>query len=325
MPKVSVIVPAYNREKYIGQCLDSILNQTYKDLEIIVVDDGSTDSTPEMVEEYRRRYGEKIKFKRLERNRGQSVATNEGIKMAEGEYIAFCDSDDWFHPERIEKMVKVLEENPSKVLVSSNDYIVRENGEIKGTLYKIPVMEHKPYNVFLACIERLAGFTLYWPFMCRRYILELDNFDPALVMGNDKDIILRLAYRYPEGFIGINEFLYFRRQHPSQITKIFSKGTSKFEYIRVLPFYHKFVRLWRRDLALPQEIRARYLALRTKGIRWFATVLLEEGHYKEAFEFYKEIIQDEPLPLRFIYKLFMICPSSGRLAIKFYHLLKGIR
>jgi hypothetical protein len=161
--------------------------------------------------------------------------------------------------------------------------------------------------------------------MCRRYILELDNFDPALVMGNDKDIILRLAYRYPEGFIGINEPLYFRRQHPSQITEIFLKGTSKSANIRRLPFYRKFVRLWRRDLALPQEIRARYLVLRTKVIRWFANALLKEGHYKEAFEFYMDIIQDEPLPLRIIYKLFMIYPFFGKLAIKFYHLLKGIR
>jgi tetratricopeptide (TPR) repeat protein len=130
--------------------------------------------------------------------------------------------------------------------------------------------------------------------------------------------MIRIAYRYPQGFIFLNEPLYYKRNHPE-------RATTHTSYLEQIPFYRKFVSLWRRDLALPQEIRARYLALRTKGIRWFATVLLEEGHYKEAFEFYKEIIQDEPLPLRFIYKLFMICPSSGRLAIKFYHLLKGIR
>jgi glycosyltransferase involved in cell wall biosynthesis len=277
------------------------------------------------VEEYRRRYGEKVKFKRLEKNRGPSFARNEGIKLAEGEYIAFCDSDDWFHPERIEKMVKVLEENPLKVVVASNAYITDENGEIKGLDVSNNIFLNKPYDAFLISLENLGKQAIFEPFMCRRSALERDKFDPAIVGTEDKDISLRLAYPHPEGFLFLNEPLYFIRQHPSQISRIFHEGASQRNYIHLLPFYRKFVRLWRRDLVLPQEIKARYLALRTRAIRWFANALLKEGYYEEAFQFYKEIIKDEPFPLRLAYKLFMLFPSLGKFGIKFWHFLRGVK
>jgi glycosyltransferase involved in cell wall biosynthesis len=299
--------------------LDSILNQTYKDLEIIVVDDGSTDSTPDIVEEYQRRYGEKIKLKRLERNRGPSFARNEGIKLAEGEYIAFCDSDDWFHPERIEKMVKVLADNSNIVFVSTNGYYFdEEKGEIDGLRVENPPLDEISRNAFLISLEYLKKWVLFWPFMVRKFVLKEELFDPGIRKGEDTDLMIRIAYRYPQGFIFLNEPLYYKRNHPE-------RATTHTSYLEQIPFYRKFVSLWRRDLALPQEIRARYLALRTKFIRWFANALLKEGHYKEAFQFYKEIIKDEPFPLRLAYKLFMLFPSLGKFGIKFWHFLRGVK
>lgn len=92
--KISVIVPAYNVEKYIRRCLDSLINQTYQNLEIIVVDDGSTDRTGDMAEEYAARFPEKV-FCYHQGNRGQAMARNFGIGKATGEYIGFVDSDDF--------------------------------------------------------------------------------------------------------------------------------------------------------------------------------------------------------------------------------------
>jgi len=322
MPKVSVIVPAYNREKYIGECLDSLLSQTYGDLEVIVVDDGSTDSTPEIAEEYRRRYGEKVKLKRLKENSGLSVASNEGIRMAEGELICFCDSDDWFHPQRVEKMVKALEENPQKVVIGTNIVLYDETeGKEVGVISRGIFSQKLGENAFLAVLENLYKHgccALGGVFMARRFVFEEEFYDPTLSRGQDGDLVLRLAYRYPQGFLFIDEPLYFWRQHSGQLTKNPAEGY-------VSPLYFKFPRFWRRDLALPPEDRERYLSLRKHIIRQNANTLLREGYYKEAFEFYREIMVDEPLPLRLIYRFFMLFPFGGRLAINLWHSLKGVK
>lgn len=93
MSKISLIVPCYNVEKYLDRCMESILNQTHKDLEIILVDDGSPDRVPEMCDEYAKKDSRvKVVHKK---NAGLGMACNSGIEVASGEYIAFCDSDDW--------------------------------------------------------------------------------------------------------------------------------------------------------------------------------------------------------------------------------------
>ena len=103
--KVSVIVPVYNVEKYIRQCLESIINQTYKNLEIIVVNDGTKDNSMKIVEEYLS--DERIKVINKE-NGGIASARNRGIDEATGEYISFVDSDDWLELNTYEKLVEII-------------------------------------------------------------------------------------------------------------------------------------------------------------------------------------------------------------------------
>lgn len=105
-PKVSVIIPTYNRAHLIGRAIKSVLNQTYKDFEIIIVDDGSTDKTEEVVKDFK---DERVRYIRREKNKGGSAARNTGIKAARGEYIAFQDSDDEWLPEKLEKQMKAFE------------------------------------------------------------------------------------------------------------------------------------------------------------------------------------------------------------------------
>ena len=107
-PLISVIVPVYNVEKYLNRCIDSILNQTFKQIEIILVDDGSTDKSPIICDEYCDRY-ENIKVIHKENNR-VSAARNDGIKIASGKYIALVDSDDWIEPNMLEEMYNKAEE-----------------------------------------------------------------------------------------------------------------------------------------------------------------------------------------------------------------------
>ncbi len=108
-PLVSVIIAAYNVEKYVAEAVDSVLNQTYKNIEIIVVDDGSTDSTREALEPYIKQ--NKIKYIYQE-NKRLAAARNTGLRISKGEYIAILDSDDLFLPEKIEKQVDFLENHP---------------------------------------------------------------------------------------------------------------------------------------------------------------------------------------------------------------------
>ncbi|MBP3463609.1 MAG: glycosyltransferase [Clostridia bacterium] len=110
MPKLSVIVPIYNAEKYIERCLKSILSQTFKDLEIILVNDGSTDNSQEIIEKYSSKYPDLIKFFAKE-NGGQATARNLGIEKASGEYIAFVDIDDYLELDAYEKAIEYIEKN----------------------------------------------------------------------------------------------------------------------------------------------------------------------------------------------------------------------
>ena len=103
MPKVSVIVPVYNVEKYIDKCLKSLVNQTLSDIEIIVVNDGSTDNSETIIKQYLEKYQNKIKYV-IKQNGGLSDARNYGMKFATGEYIAFLDSDDYVDNTIYEKM-----------------------------------------------------------------------------------------------------------------------------------------------------------------------------------------------------------------------------
>ena len=109
-PKVSVIIPCYNRERFIKETIESVLRQTYPNIEIITIDDGCTDSTRRILEEF------KGTIKILEHpgraNKGQSASLNLGIRNSNGKYIALLDSDDLFAPLKIDRQVEFLEENP---------------------------------------------------------------------------------------------------------------------------------------------------------------------------------------------------------------------
>lgn len=115
MPKVSVIIPVYNVEKYLGECLDSVLRQTLKDIEIICVDDGSTDGSPKMLAEYAAK-DSRIRII-TQPNGGLSAARNAGMDAANGKYIYFLDSDDWIVPDALEQSVEICERDNLDQLV----------------------------------------------------------------------------------------------------------------------------------------------------------------------------------------------------------------
>lgn len=127
-PAVSIIMPCYNTEKYIRKTMCSIFSQTFTDFELIMVDDGSTDSTPALLDDYAKQYPDKIRVFHKE-NGGQSTARNLAIDEAKGEYILFWDSDDYADVDLIETLITAARENNSEVVIGGSHYI-DENGYV---------------------------------------------------------------------------------------------------------------------------------------------------------------------------------------------------
>ena len=119
MPLVTIVIPVYNAEKYVNRCIDSVINQTYAQLDIIIIDDGSNDKTGLLLDKYTE-IDSRITIIHKKINEGVSAARNTGINIAKGQLISFCDCDDYYDLDRIEKMVSIWMKTPGCNLVSSD-------------------------------------------------------------------------------------------------------------------------------------------------------------------------------------------------------------
>lgn len=127
---ISVVIPTYNAEAFLAESINSILSQTHKDLEVVVVDDGSTDSTPDLIEYFAKK-DKRVRYFRLPENKGISYARNVGMRESLGEYIAVMDADDISSPTRLKKQLKALKGD----FVYSSYFLADEHGHIVGTHY----------------------------------------------------------------------------------------------------------------------------------------------------------------------------------------------
>lgn len=129
-PNVSVITPVYNAEKFLKETIDSVLKQSYKDFEYLLIDDCSTDNSPEIVKAYAEK-DSRVKYIKLQENSGAAVARNTGLEHAQGRYIAFVDSDDLWYPEKLEKQLTFMQENNEAFTYTKYEHIT-EDGEIQS-------------------------------------------------------------------------------------------------------------------------------------------------------------------------------------------------
>lgn len=208
-PLVSVVIATYNMGAFLPQAIDSVLGQTYRNLEVIVIDDGSSDNTRDSVQPY---VGlENFRYVHQE-NRGQPRAKNAGVRLCRGELIAFCDADDiWMH-DKLEHQVPCFRDNPNLAVVSS------EIGEID---------EHGAY-LGLRTLERYSGRILekmlikncisFGTSIVRKDVMhEVGMFDENLPMGIDWDLWLRIAVKYE--FLHLNRVTYHYRVWAGQMSR----------------------------------------------------------------------------------------------------------
>ncbi len=208
MPKVSVIIATYNREKFVCESLESVLNQTYRDYEVIVINDGSTDNTEELLG----RYANRIKYKRID-HAGISVSRNTGLRMASGDLIAFNDDDDVWLPGCLELRAKCMEDHPDLDMLFADVVLFNEQGTLfdswmaeRSVFRKIPktqVNEHLLIlggNIFDFLVQE-RFITMPTLMVRRRCLDKVGHFDESLIAQDDYDLYLRLARDGTVGYL----------------------------------------------------------------------------------------------------------------------------
>jgi len=189
MPKVSIIIPTYNRADLLPQALESVFAQTYQNFELIVSDDGSIDNTEDVINQY----GDRVIYLKNIHSGLPSVARNVAINKANGKYIAFLDSDDLWLPNKLKIQVDVLEKNPRVGLVCSNAFLTKLDGKHSDRLYQTPC-KGKSGCVFSDLLQ--DNFVVTSSAMVRRDTLEkAGNFSEAkeLQVGEDYAFWLKIA------------------------------------------------------------------------------------------------------------------------------------
>jgi glycosyltransferase involved in cell wall biosynthesis len=216
-PKVNICIPTFNRKDYLKETLDSVFAQTYKDYEIIIVDDGSTDGTEEMIKNGRY----KVRYHRQE-NAGDAAARNKLIELTEGKYITFIDSDDILLPDSVERMVKVMENEKDEVIVYGPYLRIDQHGNVTGKskrkLYSGYITEH----LFKDIIVHPNG-----SMFPKRILEEAGGFDQSLRVCSDYDLWLRLSLKYR--FIALDKPTFKRRRHTGNL----SAGSSKNQIVEL--------------------------------------------------------------------------------------------
>ncbi len=185
---VSIIIPSYNAARYVQEAINSALDQTHKNIEVIVIDDGSTDETKNILEPYAT--AQKIKYF-FQENKGLSAARNAGVKIAKGEYIALLDADDIFLPEKIEEQVQFLEQNPHCDVCYCDLYHFWDENPHK--LLKLNYKYYSGADVLPGLLEKsfIAPLTV----VLRKSVFNrFGYFDENLKRSEDLDFWFRLAY-----------------------------------------------------------------------------------------------------------------------------------
>ncbi len=215
MSKVSVIIPAYNQAQYLQDAIDSALGQTHPDVEVIVVDDGSTDSTPDIIA----RYSEVDNFKLIRQaNTGLSGARNRGFEEATGDYVCFLDSDDYFTNDKVEKQAAVLDENPDLGLVYCDIITVDPGGNPVAEQCSVERSDRAlSGNIFQSLL--LGGYFPPHTVMVRRSIVdELGGFDLECGGHADYEFWLRISAAGHSACFQSAPLAYYRT-HPDSMSK----------------------------------------------------------------------------------------------------------
>lgn len=285
-PKVSIVMSVYNCERYVGEAVKSMLQQTFSDFEFIIVNDGSTDQTPEIL----RQFDDPRILVIDQRNSGLTVSLNRGIRLAKGEYIARMDADDLSEPERLEKQVEALDRNPGIGVVSCWYKVIDENGFLLA--YKRLPNDVKQLAKLLMRDNPICHGSVM---MRKRAIQTVGLYNENLRYAQDYELWLRML-RQGYGFYVIPEFLYSYRISPDSVSKLY-----------VQEKYAALIRKGKQKVFHLPEVTTIYRlsARRKRALYYYAlgTLKLEGGQTKDSREELLRSIKLDPLNMRPWYRL----------------------
>jgi glycosyltransferase involved in cell wall biosynthesis len=269
MPRTSVIMPCYNHGRFVGESVAAVLGQTFADLELIVVDDASKDDSVKVLRGLAQKDA-RVKVIVHERNRGASGSRNDGFRAAVGEFVAYCDADDLWKPEKLGRQIRLLEEHPECDITYCDSEIIDETGRLTGELFsdQIPPPPTPSGNLFEALCAR--NFINMQTVMARRWPLgESLLFDEHIKWVEDWWQWIRLARHHR--FLYEPAALALYRVHPQSTVFTQKRGYRKNRCKVAIRTLHAYT-------DIPLKIRAQfwdqigrelcYLGKRRRGCRF---------------------------------------------------------
>ena len=294
MDKVSVIIPIYNREKYIRKCLDSVLNQTYNNIEVICVDDKSTDDSLKICRDYQRK-DERVKVLALEKNGGVSNARNTGIKNASGEWIAFVDSDDTIEREMLSEMIEAAEKTGVDVVLSDLDMF--SGGKTRDM--KISIESERIYKKAEIHDTILPRFTYDGSDNLGLFAFSTKLYRKSIIVDNNISFDTEIAYEEDKLFVievlaNCNSLYYIPKAYYKYDTSsggLYSAFNEK-AWTWYVNSYYKFKKLI--DDYQIKDANVRYLADSfIYNITWFLYRTQRIDNAKHRRELQRTVILDE--------------------------------
>jgi glycosyltransferase involved in cell wall biosynthesis len=307
---VSVVIPAYNAGKTLRRTIDSVVHQTHPAHEIIVVDDGSTDDTADIIHSYR----DRIVPIRQE-NEGVSAARNKGISRATGEWIAFLDADDEWLPDKLKRQTDHLGRMPGLKWSFCNYYVKSETLQPKHSPRNISKAVHRPEVIesfFSALCLGISAWT--GTIIIHRSVFEtVGLFEPGMKRAQDSDLWFRVAYRYPTlGYLS-EPLAVYHADTPFSSVKVNTDVASFQEMVRRHEKLSK--ELFREEEARPAI---------AQWIRYRMRILLKEKQYNGLRVLIDSVESYLPVRFRLEIRFVLLCPPLFSPIAESVHRIKGL-
>ena len=274
MPWVSIIIPTYNRRDFLREAIRSVLEQSFRDFELIVVDDGSDDGTREMIQ---REFPGLLTYLYQE-NQGVSRARNRGLKLAQGEFVAFLDSDDLWLPRKLERQMAFMQSHPKAQICYTDEIWIRRGVRVN------PKKKHAKYSgwIYPRCLP-LCIISPSSALMRRGLLEEVGGFDEELPVCEDYDLWLRISARHPIHFLP-EKLIVKRGGHQDQLSRRWGNDIWRVKALLKMLKDPSLRPDWRR---MTVEELHRKGSILIKGFR-------KRGKEEEA-KYYERILEQYPL------------------------------
>lgn len=283
-PRVSVVIPCYNRARHIEKAIDSVFGQTTGNVEIILVDDGSTDNTRDIIAG---KYGDRVRYIYQE-NQGIPGARNTGIRQARGEYVAFLDSDDYWRPNKLERQLALFEAHPEYGMVACRCDKIQCAENPKKPNRPLSYQGRRGKSGWVLKDLFVKNFIRTSSVIIRRNCFEkVGLFDETLLQTQDYDLWLRMAAAYPVGFINEPLTVYLDNAKgistDSLLGRLYRQRALEKEYLKKeLP-----KKLYRRRMAQTANVIGRHY--------------IRRGDREKGLTYLKHSLRLQPFSIKYIF------------------------